>query len=144
MLEYSTYGKKPPVKAFINSVKQEWYTSGSALDDSASRMDLAWALVRMLSTKLLEVVLCPMKPNQQKIPSWSGFNALVSQASPSITEAGYCPMINHSPTETSTVYTVIKQIQKMMSSLGQEYSVITFDLAIYMKAKEIVVQSQRV
>ena len=46
-------------------------------------------------------------------------------------------MINGSPTETSTVYTVIKQIQKMMSSLGQEYSVITFDLAIYMKAKEI-------
>ena len=88
MLEYSTYGKKPPVKAFINSVKQEWYTSGSALDDSASRMDLAWALVRMLPTKLLEVVLCPMKPNQQKIPSWSGFNVLVSQASPSITEVG--------------------------------------------------------
>ena len=74
MLEYSTYGKKPPVKTFINSVKQEWYTSGSALDDSASRMDLAWALVRMLPTKLLEVVLCPMKSNQQKIPSWSGFN----------------------------------------------------------------------
>ena len=31
----------------------------------------------------------------------------------------------------------MKQVQQMMSSLGQEYSVVTFDLAIYIKAKEI-------
>ena len=31
----------------------------------------------------------------------------------------------------------MKQAQQIMSSLGQEYSVVTFDLAIYMKAKEI-------
>ena len=46
-------------------------------------------------------------------------------------------MINGSPTESNTVYTVMKEIQNMMSSLGQQFNVITFDLAIYMKAKEI-------
>lgn len=97
---------------------------------------MAWALVRMQPTKLFEVELCPMQAGQQKVPSWSGFNAMISHPSASITEVGYCPMINGSPTDASTVYSVMKLVQ-MMASLGQQYSVITFDLAIYMKAKEI-------
>ena len=143
MLEYNTYGKKPSVKDFMHAIQQEWYISDSALDDDASRMDLAWALVCMIPTKLFKVELCPMPADQQKIPSWSGFNALISHPSASITEVGYCPMINGSPTDASIVYTVIKTVQKMMASLGQQYSVITFDLAIYMKAKEIQWRSPR-
>lgn len=46
-------------------------------------------------------------------------------------------MINGSPTEYSTVYTAMKKVQAMMEVLDQKHSVITFDLAIYMKAKEI-------
>ena len=137
MLEYSTFGKKPPVKDFICAVKKEWYLKDSALDASASRMDLAWALVRMLPTKLFEVELCPMQADQQKVPSWSGFNAMVSHPPASITKVGNCPMVKGSPTDASTIFTVIKLVQKMMASLDQQYSVITFDLAIYMKAKEI-------
>ena len=119
----------------MHAIQQEWYISDSALDDDASRMDMAWALVRMIPTKLFKVELCPMPADQQKIPSWSGFNALISYPSASITSVGYCPMINGSPTDASTMCIVIKIVQKMMASLGQQYSVITFDLAIYMKAK---------
>ena len=46
-------------------------------------------------------------------------------------------MSNGTSTDYNTVYTFMKQVQQMMSSLGREYSVVTFDLAIYMKAKEI-------
>ena len=46
-------------------------------------------------------------------------------------------MINGSPTEYSTVYTAMKNVQAMMAVLNQKHSVITFDLAIYTKAKEI-------
>ena len=46
-------------------------------------------------------------------------------------------MINGNPTEYSTVYTVLKMVQKMTDSVGQAASVITFDLAINVKAKEI-------
>ena len=53
------------------------------------------------------------------------------------TNIGYCPMIDGSPTEFSTVYTVMKNVQSMMALLGQNDSVITFDHAIYVKAKEI-------
>ena len=127
----------------MHAIQQEWYISDSTLDDDASRMDMVWALVRMIPTKLFKVELCPMPADQQKISNWSGFNALISHPSASITEVGYCPMINGSPTDASTVYTVIKIVQKMMDSLGQQHSVITFDLAIYMKAKEIQWSSPR-
>ena len=56
---------------------------------------------------------------------------------PSLTSIGYCPMINGKPTEYSTVYTVLKTIQKITESVGQASSVVTFDLAIYVKAREI-------
>ncbi|KAJ8028489.1 hypothetical protein HOLleu_30740 [Holothuria leucospilota] len=46
-------------------------------------------------------------------------------------------MIHGSSTEFSTVYTVMKKIQAKMASLGQSYTVITFDLAVCIKAKEI-------
>ena len=53
------------------------------------------------------------------------------------TNIGYCPVIAGSPTEYSTVYTVLKTVQAMTKSLDQRNSVVTFDLAIYTKTKEI-------
>lgn len=89
MLEYSSYAKKLPDKEFIHAIKQERYTSGSALDDNGSRMNLTWALVQPI--KLFKVELCLMKAIQQKVPSWSGFSAMVLHAYPSfITDVGYC------------------------------------------------------
>ena len=48
-------------------------------------------------------------------------------------------MIDGLPTELTTIYTVMKNVEAMKESLGQKDSVITFDLVIYsyVKAKEI-------
>lgn len=46
-------------------------------------------------------------------------------------------MINGASTELSTVYTVLKKAQRMCTCLNQRDVVITFDLAIYAKAKQI-------
>ena len=73
----------------------------------------------------------------QLLPGWSAFNGRISTVSSPVTSVGYCPMINASSAEYSTIYTVMKNAQKMMASLQQKHSVITFDLAIYSKAKEI-------
>ena len=89
--------------------------------------------------------LCPSKDFQvslekvtsQTIPSWTAFNAIVTTSKSEVTSVGYCPMIPASPTEYSTVYTVMKTVQNMMKTLEQQHSVITFDEAIYCKAKEI-------
>ena len=53
------------------------------------------------------------------------------------TSIGYCPMIDGSSTEFSTIYTVLKHAQRISAAMGQEDTVVTFDLAIYMKAKEL-------
>ena len=46
-------------------------------------------------------------------------------------------MINDNLTEYSKVYTVSKMVKKITENVGQAASVITFDLPIYVKAKEI-------
>ena len=46
-------------------------------------------------------------------------------------------MISGLPTDYSTIYTVLKIAQEMSKHLQQSTAVITFDLAIYSKAKEI-------
>ena len=92
----------------------------------------------MCPTKLFHVDQSPIQcPDRQKIPSWGAFNAEVSQNAPLTSQIGYCLMISGSPTEYNTVYTVMKQVQVMMAPLGQKDCVITFDLAIYVKGKEI-------
>jgi len=46
-------------------------------------------------------------------------------------------MVDGSSNDYSTIYTVLKHAQKISTVMGQAYTVITFDLAIYSKAKEI-------
>ena len=68
---------------------------------------------------------------------WSSFNALVHPHIPIQTKIGYCPIIDASSTEFRTIYTVMKNIQAMTASLGQEECAATFDLAMYMKVQEV-------
>jgi len=46
-------------------------------------------------------------------------------------------MIAGSPIEYSTIYTIVKTVQELFKHLQQSTAVITFDLPIYSKAKEI-------
>jgi len=134
ILECGVFGKRPSAKFSIDGIRQEWYQPNQPVQENQADMDLAWAIVRMCPTKLFTLDLIS-DPAMQQIPSWSAFNALICQANPCLTEVGSCPMIPGSPTEFSIVYTVMKQAQSMMNLLGQHETVITFDLAIYVKAK---------
>ena len=98
-------------------------------------MDLAWVLVKMTQLKLLEVDLFPS--GKQTVHGWSGFNVVVHSCVPVQTNIGYCHMVDGCPTEFSTVYIVMKNVQSMMALLTQNYSGITFDISIYVQAKEI-------
>ena len=105
-------------------------------------MDLTWALARLSPVKLFKEEDQRGSENEetihQTIPGWSGFNSLVFLETTLPTVIGYCPMINGSSTEFSTIYTVIKKAQNMCTSLSQKDVVITFDQAIYSKAKQIM------
>lgn len=102
--EFSAHGKKPDVVDFRNQVQQEWFQGNRHLLSSASLMELAWSLVRLCSTKLFQIEIRPMASDQQNVPSWSAFSAMVNPVVHTPNTIGYCPMINGSPTEYSTVY----------------------------------------
>ena len=73
----------------------------------------------------------------QSVPGWSAFNAMLYPELPEISMVSYCPLIDGFSTEFSTIYTVLKHAQAISNTMGQEDTVITLDLAIYVKAKQI-------
>lgn len=138
LLEFGAYGKRPEVTSYKDKIKEEWFQYGQSPQRSAAiQMDLGWFLTRLCTNRLLTLELSQPTDGtaQQLLPSWSGFNAKVSNKPPSLTSIGYCPLVNGSPIEYSTIYTLMKNVQAMMNTLEQRHSVITFDLAIYMKVK---------
>ena len=130
--ETKNFGKHPDVKMFVEKVKDDWYKDHCM--SSAWNTDMLWAFTRLCPTKIFTATI---SPSTQQVPNWGGFQAKVTSSISSLTNIGYCPLIRASPTEYLTVYTVLRTVSKMMRSLKQETSVITFDLAIYTKAKEI-------
>ena len=56
---------------------------------------------------------------------------------PEISMVGYCPLIEGSSAEFSTIYTVLKHTQATSTTMGQGDTIITLDLAIFVKAKQI-------
>ena len=97
----SAYGKHPAVRVLVSPDRH--VTSGSnvtnaCIHSEAGMMDLTWALVRMPPLKLFGVDL--FLSEKQSVPGWSGFNAAVLSCVPVLTNIGYCPVIDGSPTES--------------------------------------------
>ena len=106
------------------------------LFQSVSRADEVWKVMRLHPTSLTE--LPPSEViDSQPIPGWSAFNSILYPDLPQISMTGYCPLIDGTSTEFSTVYTVLKHAQAISNIMGQEDTVKTFDLVIYVKAKQI-------
>ncbi|CAB4021897.1 Hypothetical predicted protein [Paramuricea clavata] len=113
-LECSAYGKRPIVTDFLGQIGTESFHTTTDAYISSCRMDLTWALGRMSPTKLFDIAEVTKEETDQPIRSWSGFNSMLFPGTAQPTKA-----------------------QNICSSLQQRDMVITFDLAIYAKAKQI-------
>ena len=133
--EYSMHGRIPLLTEFKGSIQTEWFSSISDKLSNATDRDNIWALLRIDPSRVLDTLVAGA--TRQLVPSWSGFNALLFQDIPRVTNIGYSPLLDASSTEFSTVYTIMKHAQQISLSIGQLESVITFNLAIYVKAKQI-------
>lgn len=133
--ECSAHGRRPSVTQYTGVVDKEWLTGEGSILSEAVNTDDMWALLRLKPANIMETGISVQEV--QPVPSWGGFNSILYPDLPSVSKIGYCPMIEGSSTELSTVYTVMKHAQKISTSLGQRDTVITFDLAIYTKAKQI-------
>ena len=118
----------------ISEVEAKWYEESKNCFEKAPDTDKICSLMRVKPTSLRDAM---EHAEVQKIPGWSGFNDILYLEMPQESNIGYCPMIDGASNEFSTVYTVLKHAQMLSSALGQGDAVITFDLLIYMKAKQI-------
>ena len=86
--------------------------------------DLLWCFSRMKA--------------DNHLPGWTPFNKKISVASPAVTTVAVLPLILAPAHEFDTVWTVINRSRKISQQLGQPYSVVTFDEALYWRAKELI------
>ena len=110
------------------------------VQEDASKKDFAWFLCRMPFND--EHSLTPVsRESPQTCPSWTGYNVLARKDHiPEKNVIGYCQVIDSSPTEAATVYTLLKRSINMADQIGQEDVIVVLDQAIYSKATDIIAQ----
>ncbi len=102
------------------------------LPDNASSMETAWIEARLLPTKLASISIDDTAP--QHVPAWSGFNTKSTECTPLKSIIGYCPVIDASPTKDDVVYTIMDLSRRITEKIGQRYTILVLDQAIYCKA----------
>jgi hypothetical protein len=102
------------------------------VDDCYELTTLGWIIASALSKEKEDGKSC-------KIPGWAGFKSLVSSGQ-SLTNVGALPLLPEVAHEWSTMLTVILQASKLKTLVtGEEHpTVITFDMALYEKAVQLV------
>ncbi|XP_061913285.1 uncharacterized protein LOC133656293 isoform X2 [Entelurus aequoreus] len=93
---------------------------------SAAKTELAY-----VSVKYTDAEACT-------VPSWTGFHTLL-QSGATLPKSAlyYLPVIEASPTEMSTVNTILKRSVEIADQLALDHVVVVFDQAIYAKAQQI-------
>ena len=93
--------------------------------------------------ELVTILFSFTSDQSQVIPAWTGFNIKLRQEDvPRESSIGYCQVIDASPTEIPTVYTLLQRSLLIADQLGQQNVVVVFDQAIYAKALEVIWQNQ--
>ena len=83
-------------------------------------------------------IVSKMSESETPLPGWTGFNTLLqSSRIPLPSTIAYLPVIDASPTEMSTVNTILRKSIKIADQLDLKTIVLVFDQAIYYKAQQI-------
>lgn len=126
-----------PIQIDVTQILQ----TDSGVSKYARVKDFGWLLCRQ---PLEDTPFILSDNEKQVIPAWAAFNAsLEEEKIPRECCVGYCPVIEASPTELPTVYTVLQRSLDMADQLDQEDVIVVFDQAIYAKALEIMWQNEQ-
>ena len=94
--------------------------------ENPRKLDLAYVLMKLAGV------------SEEFFAGWTGFNTTLNCSNvPWMSKVGYLPIIDASPTEYDTVFTILDRSVEIASSLDQEKIVVVFDQAIYAKAQQI-------
>jgi len=88
-------------------------------------------------------VFCDDLSEKSSLPPWDVFHAnSLCDVTASVSNVAYNPIIMATPTDYSTVYTVLLRLKECMNALGQQYAPVIFDMSLLAKALEIVWSNQ--
>lgn len=100
--------------------------------------DLIWVLSRLdLDSQDNGLIL----PKHALSPGWTPFNQVVSISEIPVTKIGFCTIFPAPPTTNDCVYTVMNNFLKINDQLGQKYAVLSCDMAVYLMAKLVQLQT---
>ena len=122
VMPFSIGIRKTPT--FIN--EQESVIITTASSEMAQKLDFAYVLVKMVPT------------DNNILPGWTGFNTILFKDDvPDVSRVGYLPVIDASPTEYSTINTILKRSSDIADTLKLQYVTLVFDEAVYSKVSLI-------
>ncbi|CAG9760430.1 unnamed protein product [Ceutorhynchus assimilis] len=119
ILKYNNPPNRPKPSSFKQIVlnRQE--------DEIAKKTNLAWTLLRNFN-------------GGTPFFNWSSYNNILSDNEIVVSDIFYLPFLNNPATEYDTIYTSMIRLLQLAKELDQNHIVITADLAIYSKAREIL------
>ena len=123
--DFSVVGRRPTTSSLVGKINMEWYDGSTNEFQKASSMDKVWSLVRMNPRTGSNQP--PTPDERQIVPSWSGFHSVLFPHVERATTIGYCPLINGSSSEFSTIY--IGQRDAVL--LGREVQTDTAKVVFY-------------
>ena len=112
-------GKSAPL--FTDTVEMEWYTINE--DDSNVAIE----------ARAKDMTFIVQRQNKDIRASWSSFNQRLSNANQEVTTVGYMPIIQAPAHDMDTLNTVVRRCMYVTSQLGQHYTVLIVDQALYYK-----------
>ena len=106
----------PPTEATVKGSSNEI--------EHSKKNDFLWPIcILNISDPLFHII-----QEAQSIPSWTGFDAILCESSiPRKSVVGYCPTIDASSTNFSTIYTLLVRSIKMADQTGQHVVHVVFD-----------------
>ena len=118
---------KGAINPDFGNVKLVWFKreQSASLLDSCKALDLAFLLSRQ---------------SEEKRPSWTSFNqshSIMPGEEPPQTTVGYMPIILAPAHELSTLNILVLKAQHVAEALGNRYTVITVDQALYPQLMEL-------
>ncbi|XP_048113517.1 uncharacterized protein LOC125303684 [Alosa alosa] len=123
-----------PIEPYHQSKRQGLQNLNQPLQAATCRMDTHFAA----QAELAYVFVKSTFTDRCAIPSWTGFHTLL-QCENALQKSAlyYLPVIEASPTEMSTVNTILKRSVQIADQLELDHIVLVFDQAIYAKAQQI-------
>lgn len=82
--------------------------------------------------------LLKLNQNEYSLLGWSDFQNIMSKNNIPLSTITYLPFLNAPPTEFDTIFTAMVRLVELAEKLNQDHIIITADLSIYSKAREIL------